>query len=209
MELETITMEPEAAKAAYEDYAAAVRANHDAEDRAIADGYKALAEGKNLINLPQALAAGGTDTVKIASLWRRGLSQVPVPKLAICRANARIAYTAGIDRDGGCLITADKRASQLHTHNRRDRFVIPDGTFDKPDEFTGVYVKAIVPNIPPRLRPKRGLQLYTLLWEAEWSVDPLPPGDPALLRRLGGDLYIVLGTWDLTPLEQAVLSGRA
>jgi hypothetical protein len=39
-------------------------------------------------------------------------------------------------------------------------------------------------------------------------VDPLPPGDPALLRKLGGDLYIVLGTWDLTPLEQAVLSGR-
>ena len=208
MELDEIVMEPEAAKAAFEDYAAAVRADHDAEDQAIADGYKALAEGKRLVNLPKTLAAGGVEQIETRSEWREGTVTSTLPRLACCRASAKIAYTQGIDRDGGCLITADRHDRELHHRNRRDRFVIPDGTFEKPESSPGVYLKAIVPNIPPRLRPKRGLARYTLMWEAEWAVDPLPPSDPALLRKLGGDLYIVLGTWDLTALEQAVLSGR-
>ena len=99
------------------------------------------------------------------------------------------------------------RNQDLHERNIKDRFRYADGMFEA---GTGLAsgLRAIVPNIPPRLRPGRGLQLYTLLWEATWAVDPVPPGDPALLRKLGGDLYIVLGTWDLTALEQAVLSGR-
>ena len=208
MELDAITMEPEAAKAAYDEYAAAVRANRNAEDQAIADGYRALADGKQLIRLSATLAAGGVEVRDVRVRWRRDLITVTLPRLAIIRAGAKIAFTQGVDSDGGCLITAEKRAHELHNRNRRDRFVIPDGTFEKA-EIHGPYLKAIVPNIPPRLRPKRGLQLYTLLWEAEWALDPIPPGDPALLRQLGGDLYVVVGTWDLTPLEQAVLSGRA
>ena len=208
MELSTIEMDPGAAKAAYDEYAAAVRADHDEEDRAIADGYKALSEGKPLINLPQTIAAGGVDVIEVNHPWR-GLAKATVPRLACCRANAKVAFTQGVDRDGGCLITADQRERELHPRNRRDRFVIPDGTLERMSDGGAGYLKAIVPNIPPRLRPKRGLQLYTVLWEAIWSVDPLPPSDPALLRKLGGDLYIVLGTWDLSPLEQAVLSGRA
>lgn len=210
MNLNTIEMEPEAAKVAYEDYAAAVRDNRDAEDVAIAEGYRALSEGKALINLPATLAAGGTQDIEVRPRWRNGPITVTVPRLAYCRANAKLAYTQGVDRDGGCLITADKRGQELHTRNVRDRFVIPDGTFGAAEHNGGAgYLKAIVPNVPPRLRPKRGLRLYTILWEAEWAVDPLPPGDPALLRQLGGDLYIVLGSWDLTSLEQAVLAGRA
>lgn len=72
------------------------------------------------------------------------------------------------------------------------------------------YLAAIVPTIPPRLRPPHNLSGYHILWEAEWGQeDVLPPGDPALLRHLGGDLYAVLAVWDLTPLERSVLAGRA
>ena len=69
----------------------------------------------------------------------------------------------------------------------------------------------IVPSIPPRLRPKRGLQLYTILWEepGPWTQDPSHRSIRRCCARLGGDLYIVLGVWDLTPLERAVLGGRA
>ena len=84
--------------------------------------------------------------------------------------------------------------------------MIPDGTFEA--GRGGPYrARAIVPkrSASPAAQ-KRGLQLYTILWEAEWAVDPLPPGDPALLRKLGGDLYIVLGTWDLTPLGAEAVS---
>lgn len=37
---------------------------------------------------------------------------------------------------------------------------------------------------------------------------PAPPGDPALLKHVGGDIYAVVATWDLSPLERLVLSGR-
>jgi hypothetical protein len=50
-----------------------------------------------------------------------------------------------------------------------------------------------------------------VLWEVEewtWRTTPRPPGDPALLRHVGGDIYAVEAIWDLTPLEQLVLSGR-
>jgi hypothetical protein len=122
MELEQITMDPAAAQVAYEDYATAVRANHDDEDRAIAEGYKALAEGKVLIELSKVLAAGGTRTVNLRH--RFGPSELTVPRLAIIRADAKVAFTRGIDSDGGCVITADKRNHELHPRNTRDRSVI-------------------------------------------------------------------------------------
>jgi hypothetical protein len=208
MEMNTIEMPVDEARAAYEEYAAAVTANHDEEDKAIAEGYRALADGKRLIHLAQTLAIGGTSTVDVPEAWSSRVRTVTVPNLACCRADAKVAYTTGIDRDGGCVITADKRRQDMSNANRKDRFVIADGTFEAPVPPAHASVRAIVPSVPPRLRPKRGLRLYTLLWEAEWAVDPDAPQDPALLRRLGGELYIVLGTWDLTDLERTVLSGR-
>jgi hypothetical protein len=66
----------------------------------------------------------------------------------------------------------------------------------------------VVPLVPPRFRPRRPrLARCHVLWEVEeWS--PVPPVDPALLRHIRGDLWAVLATWDLSPLERAVLGGR-
>ena len=72
-------------------------------------------------------------------------------------------------------------------------------------------MRSMVPNVPPKFRPARSTTLatYHVLWEVdEWKKTPRPPGDPALLKHLRGDLWIVLATWDLTPLEQAVLAER-
>jgi hypothetical protein len=83
---------------------------------------------------------------------------------------------------------------------------VPAGTF--PSAKLGwEMLKAMAPVIPPALRPAHHLRNYHLLWEAEWSRIPRPPGDPALLKHVAGDLYAVLAVWDLTPLEQAVLAG--
>jgi len=58
------------------------------------------------------------------------------------------------------------------------------------------------------MRPKTKLEGFHTLWEVEtWTLEP--PRDPVLLRRLGGDLYVVLAVWDLTDLERAVLGARA
>src|SRR5258708_4807132 len=43
--------------------------------------------------------------------------------------------------------------------------------------------EAIVPLVPVHLRPKRGLENYHILWEAEWTR--VVPRDPMLLRRIG------------------------
>lgn len=73
----------------------------------------------------------------------------------------------------------------------------------------GMGLRAMVPNVPPALRPKFSLSGYLTLFEVEeWKTAPRPPGDPALLKHIGGDLYAILAVWDLTPLEQAVLHGR-
>ena len=67
--------------------------------------------------------------------------------------------------------------------------------------------KAQLPLIPVHLRPKRGLENYHILWEAEW--EPIPPRDPYLLRRIGkADLWLVVAHWDLTEVERAVLATR-
>ena len=65
----------------------------------------------------------------------------------------------------------------------------------------------MVPIVPLHLRPKRGLQNYYTLWEAEWG--PIVPKDPMLLRPIGkGDMWLVVAAWDLTEVERAALSTR-
>ena len=62
--------------------------------------------------------------------------------------------------------------------------------------------------IPLQLRPKRGLENYHVLCEAEWT-GKAPPDDPMLLRRIGrADLWLVVAGWDLTAVEKAALATR-
>ena len=238
MELETIEMPEEAAKTAYEEYRDAVReapkaklseATRDYEemDRAVMRGYKELAKGNSLLRLGDTFAAGGVKQLEVISReWFEGASreverQIVVPALAMSRADARSCH---------CLPIIDGDAQELHANawhgssaKNADRVVIPAGTFGGRDEYGSrgveeppssilwtVRLRAIVPTIPPPLRPPHKLSGYHLLWEAEWGQETVvPPGDPALLKHLAGDLYAVLAVWDLTPLERSVLAGRA
>lgn len=216
MQLPTIDMPKVEARRRFEEYRREVRRRHDAEDEAIARGYKALADGTPLIRLSEAMKLGG---VKMVTTSR---SRVTVPCLAVARADARFAWTDGVARDGGLVIAGKQTHSPL---NRRDVMRFDRGTFEPLPETEalgwgswhgGYRLNAMVPNVPPPLRPRAGkrghhiaLRNFLILWEAEWRVAPgPPPGDPALLRPLGGDLYAVMAVWDLTELEQAVLAGR-
>lgn len=208
MNLATIEMDRNVARRAFLDYRAAVRERHDEEDRAIMTGYRALSRGQQLIRLSDTLRAGGTETKTIRV--GRSTETVIVPRLAVARADARVVFTAGVDRTGGCLITADRQDRELARNNQRDRTRIASGTFELGnDSWWHQCMRAIVPNVPPPLRPAHALSGYQILWEAEWAVHPVPPVDPALLKHVGGDLYAVVAVWDLSPLEQAVLAARA
>lgn len=210
MQLATIDMPVDEAQRLFEEYRGAVRERHDEEDEQIMRGYKTLARGQQVLNLPQTIRAAGVDLIRVRPRWRGGQARdVTVPRLAVSRANRTTVWTYGIDESGRCVLQTKR---DPHINNRFDVMRFPTGTFEAgtQDEWGSTpRIRAVVPNVPPRLRPRAGLGNFHVLFEAEWGLDPEPPVDPALLRHIGGDLYAVIAVWDLTDLERAVLAGRS
>lgn len=190
MNVATITMPIAEAKEAYQVYRRSVAQNPNPRDTAIMLGYRALAKGRAIVDVDRAIAAGGLDD--------RGR-----PKLAIAGAAWRRC---------GCIYRDWGQEWIFHSHE----FGMPRGRSRQHvtirrwhdagvgQQPTGRGCVAIVPMVPPQLRPQTGdLADYHILWEAEWSD---PPKDPMLLRHLSAGLYAVLAVWDLTPLERNVLA---
>ena len=211
MRLSTITMDRIQARDAYKAYRASVRAEgHSPEDEMIARGYHALALGRSVLALSEAIKAGG--------LGNDGL-----PRIAIARADAHEAHVR---------IRLDRALEMWCGTKRKDErwswaagFAdgrLPDSLVKwqeweaaNPDkrgqnDWRDIHARAMVPIVPPQYRPGHDLANYHILFEVErWSkVAPPPPRDPALLKHIGGDLYAVLAVWDLTDLERAVLGHR-
>jgi len=161
-------------------------------DQEVSRAYHAIAQGKLVIK--------ALDSVKAA-----GLNEADLPKLALVRADAQYCWLDA-NPDGRCTFAMDERAvwSWRDKAYARMRINFVAGSF----AFTKHHrAKAIVPQVPLPLRPKRALQNYHILFEAEWT--PVPPKDPLLLRRVGkADLWVVCAAWDLTEVEQAALAAR-
>ncbi len=211
MKLATIEMPQEEAEKAFQEYRRAVRsaktAQVNTEDAQIARCYKALSKGHQVIDLNDMMRRGGENS--------KGL-----PKLAICRADyeqvemVRDWGTGDVEMFAPGLQQWRSGTPYIGRVFRFPGLVsVREAAFTRPGWKQGITVSvldftAIVPNIPPALRPDHSLQNYHLLWEARWEPKRQPrraPGDPALLKHLGGPLYAVLAAWDLTPVEQAVL----
>jgi hypothetical protein len=191
MNLEQITMPAEQARRQFEIYRESVQRRHNAEDHAIMTAYKAISKGASVISLTEAIKAGGVD--------ERGW-----PKIAVMRANEQWCWLS-VTQAGSIEFQGEL---YLPPHNNFRRVTLPVGTLAPRDRKSTWDYRAMVPIIPPNLRPKFKLSNYHVLWEARWEKSPPPPGDPALLKRIGGDLYAVLAVWDLTPIERLVLAGR-
>ena len=201
MDLTTITMPKAEAQAKFEEYRDSVRRRHTREDEQIMRGYRALAKGMQIIDLPATIRQGGS--VVIPPQWRNG-TPLWAPRLAIMRADQPWCH----------VFTDDHGRVEFHhagrpkTGERRNYISLPAGTLPPPGLTTGSWwtARAMVPPVPPALRPADNIGNYHVLWEAEWQR--VAPQDPALLKHIGGDLYAVLAVWDLTELERAVLAGR-
>lgn len=186
MNVPTITMDRHEARTAFLAYRKAVRERHTKEDEAIMRGYRALSVGQQVLNVREALKAAGAD-------------EKNRPKLAICRSDGRwCRYRAWSEP----TFVMDDTPFGWGRPARTKRLKFPIDTLPRLTSD----LRALVPPIPPALRPAGDLAKFFTLWEAEWQ--PVPPVDPMLLKHLGGELYIVLATWDLTELERAVLAGR-
>jgi hypothetical protein len=162
------------------------------EDRQLLLTYKALKEGQRLIHLPNAIRSGG---------WTKNW----LPKLAIARASAKhVVFNTGNTPyfEGGPW--------ESKVVNRVDmtRNIFPAEITNakwREDNRHPIRATALVPTIPPHLRPD-DISKYHILWEAEWTFNA--PGDPILLSKVNDDMYAVIAQWDLTPVEQMILESR-
>lgn len=215
MELSTL-VSPEEAADRLRHYQDQVREDRTVEDEAIMAGYRAAARGLPVISLPRAIGSGG--------FFEGG--DCLLPRMAIARADATqcwvethqpyIRPTGYGGTNAITFLNEEPRrwgASNLTAIVGRAHVRVglaPDEVGPQPPPTRNrTRGQTVVPIIPPNLRPRpRRLRLFHILWEVErW--DPTPPVDPALLRHIRGDLWSVVATWDLTPLERAVLAQRA
>jgi hypothetical protein len=182
MKVEQLQVDPTHARELWQKYQSHVNRQTPA-DAEIAAIYKRLAQGKTVIRALESIRTAGLDTEGF-------------PKLAICRADMTNCFWE--PRQGRC--TFGKR--WVRSNDKRTNVAMdwPGLTSEK---WTA---EAIVPLIPVHLRPKRGMANYHILWEAEWTKRY--PVDPYLLRRFGGDAWLVVAAWDLTDVERAVMSSR-
>lgn len=152
------------------------RNSYDARDWEIERIYRAIARGKTIISVQDAIR-------------KAGLDQQGRPNLAIVRADCQ-------------AVRADGRGDALIFDNYPDHrweIRIQWEKFGHGGAWRGQ-----TPRIPPQFRPPaRSLKSYHVLFEAEWSN--LPPADPFLLRRLAEDAWIVLAAWELTEVELSVM----
>lgn len=208
MNVETITMQPDEARAALRSYRRQLHKRVDAEYEAVAQGLEALAAGQAVIMLSRTIAEGGFDA--------RGR-----PNLAVARADQRqVHFQWG---DAWTSPRAEFRALGPNHHLLRSDFArrslsmavdlrgmesLPPGALYTSGGNGYRYTHqgfALVPMIPAQVREAVGrfrADRRFILFEVERWADRRfgaePDRDPYLLRHLGGDAYAVEAAWDLT-----------
>jgi hypothetical protein len=192
MQVEKIAIDKHKARELYQAYKTHQHYQTDL-DREIARTYRLIAEGKVIIQA-------------IESVKQSGLDAKGLPKLALGRADLAEIYFSGDKRTGSAMMCSDfSRRLWRNPRASSSRIEFRAGSFEFPRDVHNA--RARLPIIPVHLRPKRALEAYHVLWEAEW--EPVPPRDPYLLRRVGkGDLWLVCAAWDLTDVERAAMATR-
>lgn len=156
-------------------------------DREIERVYRLISQGKVVI---QAL-----ESIRLAGVGADGR-----PKLAIARADAPFCHVS-MDLNGSAKMASGDRWARSESRV----FQLPPDTFPRTEKYIKD-AEAVMPLIPVQHRPRTSLETYHVLWEAEWRR--IPPRDPYLLRRIGGDMWLVLAAWDLTDVERAAMATR-
>ncbi len=198
MQLPTIEMKKQEAREAFLDYRHAVRERHNAEDEALMRIYRHVSQGKMVLNIFEAIHAGGDDAKML-------------PRLAFVRADSKEVFVCR-NPNGSAEFVAEQSyfTNWGRTYGQRDQKLLlpehslPERILDEALPSRPLSARAVAPVIPPALRPAHALRNYHLLWEADWKKMPVPR-DPALLKHLGGPFYAVVAMWDVTPVEAAVI----
>jgi hypothetical protein len=201
MQIDTIKMAPDQAKAKLRAYRAQLHRDIDGRYAAAAAAYKTLAKGTPLIELTPAIRSGGFD-------------EHMRPRLAIARADRK---QVRFDWEPRSTVATYSTAKDGHHHGPTMVLAIDMGRLHGQTRSgmrgpiaTWIRAYAQVPMIPADVLPAKGQPRdWHILWEVDhWSDQPLvaePSRDPLLLKHIGGDLWAVLAQWELTDLEMAIL----
>lgn len=153
-----------------------------------------------ILRVAQLVEKGKAIIRGVGSIELAGLNDDKLPKLAIGRADDAFCWLHPRVRGEFTMAGASWTGGNF-ARSRRFEGTLEGLRADK------VNWTAMAPHIPPDVRPKRGIQNYTLVWEALWVKRP--PIDPILARRIGNsDFFVVLAQWDVTPVERFVLMSR-
>jgi hypothetical protein len=221
MNVSTITMDPAQAQAKLEQYRALLEsrvgtAEAREEYTRAADAYAQLAEGTPLLVLSEVMQRAPVDA--------KGR-----PRLAVARADRRqVRFWFGMAHTPSPTANFSTRGRfQAGRVGRELEFSIALGRGYPREAIDPAYPGyrgsltsyALVPMVPPdvldELRAEdrsRQLKHYVTLWEVEaWADQPItatPDIDPYLLKRVADDLFAVVGEWDLTDVERAIMRDR-
>lgn len=187
MNVNTIVIPAEIAKAKLAEYRADTAALYKEEDTKLRTLYKSVLKGAKVIDICEAFKTAG-------------LNIFGQPKLAIARADSKDVWFRNEGYPFWCP-SFSVRSDFDHRYSRHYT-PLPKGIFGK--GVTDRTIHSLVPHMPPSVRPKFKLENYHILFEVEkWDVYPV---DPFLLRRIEGHLYVIEAEWELTPLEASLLS---
>lgn len=193
MELALIKENQWTAREKYLEYLKGVKERHTAEYVALKRAYREIARGKRVLQIVQTMRAAGLDA--------QGH-----PKLAISRADQKVCWFSTVNGPGRFVFSPSNNVNWRQPA-KSSAVYLPGQTFGDGvwEKFARVYLRSVVPTIPPALLPGDNLDRYWILWEAEWES---VTRDPVLLQPLGEGLFVVLATWDLTDLERSILFNR-
>jgi hypothetical protein len=197
MNVPVISMSAFEARKKWLEYSRAVRERRSAEDVALRSAYRYLSMGKRVLQLDEAIKAGGLDALKR-------------PKLAVARltwTRCCFGYRWGDHSAGFGPTTPDAENGTQRRYSKRSLGLAP-GVFEFPAvaERDRARASSVVPTVPPQFRPAGNLDSYVILFEPVWKTVPNP--DPILLKEIGRGLFLVCACLDMTPLERSILFAR-
>lgn len=200
MDVSTIQMDPAEAERRLKEYRRHKHHAADDEFQRAAVAYEQLAKGTPLLILSEAINAAPRD--------HKGR-----PRLAIARADRKQVMLEWDGQRGAVFNTSDNASRRQLQHwpelalRVQLETGVPDGS-----SLWSCRGYALVPMVPPAVLGNRALKAHFILWEVEaWAeqrIGAKPDIDPYLLRRVAEDLYAVVGEWDLTDVERAIMRSR-
>lgn len=214
MELEKIQMPKDKAKGEWKIYNDLIKKRHDKYLEEMKKCMYQLSQGKALIDIYKVME-------------KAGVNKNYQPKLAISRADWKIVQFCKVDDGRGFFYNPDRRSHGdwaiknegdidlqpqtfiQWTRVKEQKITINKDTVDVDGwEIANKRIKTKVPIIPAQLIPEGNLTAYYILWEVERWEDLPQTKDPLLLKRITENLFVILSAWEVTDLEQSIISGR-